>query len=144
MMRIIAVLSVGVVVAAGAAVAQAPESQPVGTMREFMTSVVYPPTNELLLSMNRGAPASDTEWAAVQRSAIQLAESGNVMMMRGRAMDQGMWLKEARALVDVGAAAYKAARAKDAAGLRALETPLNASCVNCHKQYRPNVHPQPQ
>src|SRR5687768_2169816 len=96
MMRIIAVLSIGVVVAAGAAVAQAPESQPVGTMREFMTSVVYPPTNELLLSMNRGAPASDTEWAAVQRSAIQLAESGNVMMMRGRAMDRGMWLKEAR------------------------------------------------
>ena len=89
MMRIIALLSIGVVLAAGAAVAQAPESQPVGTMREFMASVVYPPTNELLLSMNRGAPANAKEWAAVQRSAIQLAESGNLLMMRGRAMDQG-------------------------------------------------------
>ena len=144
MMRIIAVLSIGVVLAAGAAVAQAPESQPVGTMREFMTSVVYPPTNELLLSMNRGAPANAREWAAVQRSAIQLAESGNLLMMRGRAMDQGQWLKEARGLVDVGAAAYKAAGAKDALALRALEAPLNASCVNCHRQYRPNVHPRPQ
>src|SRR5688572_353397 len=144
MMRVIAALSVGVVVAAGAAVAQTPEPvQPVGSMGEFMASVVYPPTNDLLLSMNR-APTNDKEWAAVQRSAIQLAESGNVLMMRGRAMDQGQWLREARALVDVGASAYKAARARDAAGLRALEAPLNASCVNCHKQYRPNVHPRPQ
>ena len=45
--------------------------------------------------------------------------------------------------MDVGAAAYKAAGAKDAVALRALEAPLNASCVNCHKQYRPNVHPRP-
>jgi hypothetical protein len=94
--------------------------------------------------MNRGAPANAKEWAAVQRSAIQLAESGNLLMMRGRAMDQGQWLKEARGLVDLGAAAYKAAGAKDAVALRALEAPLNASCVNCHKQYRPNVHPRPQ
>lgn len=55
--------------------------------------------------------------AAVQRSAIQLAESGNLLRLRGRTM-QGEWNNDARMVVDVGAAACKAARAKDAAALR--------------------------
>jgi hypothetical protein len=108
-----------------------------------MVSVIYPAANDLLLFVHRGAPRDDKEWAAVQRNAILLAESGNLLMMRGRARDQGEWIKDARLLVDVGAAAYKAARAKDATALLALDEPLNASCVTCHKQYRPNVHPRP-
>lgn len=144
-MRIIGLLSIGVMLTAGALAAQAPEpTQPVGTMREFMVSVVYPPTNDLLLVMHRGGPKDDAEWAAVQRSAIQLAESGNLLMLRGRAVDQGQWIKDARLLVDAGAAAYKAARAKDVDALRAVDAPLNASCVTCHTRYRPNVHPRPR
>ncbi|MGH2400966.1 MAG: hypothetical protein ACRDF6_14110, partial [bacterium] len=112
-MRIIGVLSIGLVLAAGAPVAQAPESaQPVGTMSELMVSMIYPATNDLLLVVHRGAPKDDKEWAMVQRSAIVLAESGNLLMMRGRARDQGDWIKYSRMLVDAGAAAYKAARAR--------------------------------
>jgi hypothetical protein len=137
-----AVLSVALVLAAGAAIAQAPEAgQPVGTMGELMVSMVYPAANDLLLYAQR-APQNDKEWMAAQRAAILLGESGNVLMMRGRARDQGEWMKDARMLVDAGAAAYKAARAKDAAGLAALDATINASCVACHKQYRPNVHPK--
>ena len=141
-MRIIGVLSIGAVLVAGAAVAQAPEGgPPVGTMGELMVSMVYPAANDVLLLAQRG-PRDDKEWMAVQRASILLAESGNVLMMRGRARDQGEWMKSARMLVDAGAAAYKAARAKDANALRALDAPLNASCVSCHTQYRPNVHPR--
>jgi len=143
-MRIIGWLSIGVIFAAGVLKAQAPEPlQPVGTMSEFMVSVIYPAANDLLLFVHRGAPKDDKEWAAVQRSAILLAESGNLLMMRGRARDQGEWIRDSRMLVDVGAAAYKAARAKDANALLALDESLNASCITCHKQYRPNVHPRP-
>lgn len=143
-MRIIGLLFIGVIFAAGVLRAQAPEPlQPVGTMSEFMVSVIYPAANDLLLFVHRGAPKDEKEWAAVQRSAILLAESGNLLMMRGRARDQGEWITDARMLVDVGAAAYKAARAKDANALLALDEPLNASCITCHKQYRPNVHPRP-
>lgn len=117
--------------------------QPVGTMTDLMVSMTYPAANDLLLFIHRGTPKDDKEWATVQRSAVLLAESGNVLMLRGRARDQGEWMKSARMLVDVGAAAYKAARAKDGIALRALDAPLNASCTTCHKQYRPNVHPRP-
>lgn len=143
-MRIIGLLSIGLALVAAVKMAQGQESvQPVGSMGELMVSMIYPAANDLLLFMHRGAPKDDKEWTAVQRSAILLAESGNVLMMRGRAVDQGQWMKDARTLVDVGAAAYKAARAKDATALRALDDPLNASCLTCHKHYRPNVHPRP-
>ncbi len=144
-MRTIGLLSIALLLAAGtySVQAQQPAAPPVGTMMELMTSMVYPATNDLLLAVHR-TPKDDKEWMAVQRAAILLAESGNVLMMPGRSRDQGgEWQKNARLMVDTGAAAYKAARAKDAAALSALDGPLNASCVGCHKQYRPNVHPRP-
>ena len=142
-MRIIGLLSIAVLLVAGAATAQAPQAaQPVGTMSELMTSMVYPAANDLLLFAQR-TPGNDKEWMAAQRSAVLLAESGNVLMMPGRSRDQGEWARNARLLVDAGAAAYRAARTKDAAALSALDASINASCLGCHKQYRPNVHPRP-
>src|SRR5947208_8414523 len=110
------------IVATGAVSAQAQDAaQPVGTMADLMTSMVYPAANDLLLSIARGGPTSDKEWMAAQRSAVLLGESGNVLMMRGRARDQADWMKDARLLVDAGAAAYRAARAKDLNALTALD-----------------------
>lgn len=142
-MRIIGVLSVGFLFVAGATMAQAPDAvQPVGTVTDVMVSMTYPAANDILLHVYRGGPGDDRDWTAVQRSAVLLAESGNTLMMRGRARDQGDWMKDARAMVDVGAAAYRAARAKDVNALIALAEPLNASCITCHTRYRPNVHPR--
>ena len=143
-MRISRWLLVGLMLTAtGAVVTQAQDAaQPVGTMADVMTSMVYPAANDLLLSIARGGPRDDKEWMAIQRSAVLLGESGNVLMMRGRARDQGAWITDAKMLVETGAAAYRAARAKDVTALTALEAPINNSCVSCHKQYRPNVHPR--
>ena len=143
-MRKIGWFSLAAALIATSTSAQGPEPfQPVGTMGQIMTSMVYPAANDLLLAVYRGGPKTDNEWAALQRSAVLLGESGNVLMMRGHALDQGAWMKEARTLVDVGAAASKAIGAKDSAGLTALSDQLNATCVSCHKQYRRNVHPGP-
>jgi cytochrome c556 len=71
-----------------------------------------------------------------------LAESGNMLTMRGRARDQEDWMKDAKLLADVGSSAYKAAQAKDGNALAALAGAVDASCTTCHKQYRPNVYPK--
>ena len=113
--------------------------QPVGTMSDVMVSMVYPAANNILLSTYRGGPQDDKEWLTIQRNAVLLAESGNVLVMRGPAGGQGDWAKDAKMLVDAGAAAYKAARAKDANALMAVAQPLNAACTTCHKQYRANI-----
>lgn len=124
--------------------AQAPSEsfQPVATMKQVMVDMIYPASNDLLLFVNRGAPKDEKEWAVIRRGAVTLAESGNLLMLRGRARDQGDWMKDAKMLVDAGTAAYKAAQDKDAAALTALAGSLDASCTTCHKQYRPNVFPK--
>jgi cytochrome c556 len=128
---------------APSAFAQAPaETAPSATMKQLMVDLIHPASNDILLFVNRGSASDEKEWAAVRRSAVTLAESANLLMARGRARDQGDWLKDAKALADVGAAAYKAAEAKDAKALAALAEPLDASCTACHKQYRPNVFPR--
>src|SRR5437763_1355440 len=99
--------------------AQAPADgvQPVATMKQLMLDMIHPASNSLLLLINRGGPADDREWADARRSAMTLAESGNLLVMRNRA---AAWLTDARTLTDAGAAAYKAAEAKDTKALAAL------------------------
>ena len=129
------------------AFAQAPSEPfpPVTSVKQLMLDLIYPSSNDILLAIYRGGPPGrakdEKDWAAVRRSAVTLAESGNLLMMRGRARDQGDWVKDAKLLVDAGNAAYKAALAKDANALAALAGALDSSCTTCHKQYRPNVFP---
>jgi len=126
------------------AFAQAPSEPfpPAASVKQLMLDLIYPSSNDILLAINRGGPKNEAEWAAVRRSAITLAESGNLLMLRGRARDQADWMKDAKLLVDAGNAAYKAAQAKDSNALAAVAGALDASCTTCHKQYRPNVFPR--
>jgi cytochrome c556 len=112
------------------------------TMKQLMLDLIHPASNDILLAVNRGGPKNESEWAAVRRSALTLEESSNLMTMRGRARDQGDWMKDAKMLADVGKAAYQAAQAKDLSALSQLTDALDASCTTCHKQYRPNVFPR--
>jgi hypothetical protein len=120
--------------------AQAPPEalQPVATMKQLMLDVIHPASNSVLLAINRGGPADDMEWAEVRRGAMTLAESGNLLIMRNRA---AAWVANAKLLTDVGAAAYKAADAKDPRALSVLADRIDASCTTCHKQFRPTLFP---
>jgi hypothetical protein len=121
---------------------------PQATMKQLMLELIHPASNDIQLFVNRGGPQSKgtgaSEWATIRRSALTLAEAGNLLTMRGRARDQGDWMKDAKMLVDVGTAAYRAAQAQDLSALSAITESLDASCTNCHKQYRLNVFPREQ
>ena len=126
------------------AFAQAPSEPfpPVASVRQLMLDLIHPSSNDILLAIYRGGPKDEKEWAAVRRSAVTLAESGNMLMLQGRARDQGDWMRDAKLLVDVGNSAYKAAQTKDGAALAGLAGAVDNSCTTCHKQYRPNVFPK--
>jgi hypothetical protein len=138
----------GTLVSGMPAFAQAPAEPfpPAASVKQLMLDLIHPSSNEILLAIYRGGPPGglidEKEWAAVRRSALTLAESGNMLMMPGRARDQGDWMKDAKLLVDTGNAAYKAAQAKDGNALAALAGAVDASCTTCHRQYRPNVFPK--
>src|SRR5271165_2048543 len=109
------------------ALAQAPSFQPVGSMSQLMINIIYP-TSDAIFYVDRAAPKTEAEWIALQNQALMLAESGNLLMMPGRARDQDKWIKESKMLVDAGTAAFKAARAKDLDGIRAVNDALNNAC----------------
>jgi cytochrome c556 len=138
------ILAAALFLSGGAAFAQAPDEAfpAVANVKQLMLDLIHPSSNDILLAIYRGGPKDEKDWAAVRRSAVTLAESGNMLMMRGRARDRGDWMKDAKLLVDAGNAAYKAAQAKDAAALAAVAGSVDLSCTTCHKQYRPNVFPK--
>src|SRR5919197_4079547 len=105
-------IAAGVVALSTALVAQAPSdsAQPVATMKQLMLDLIHPASNSLLLLINRGGPDDEMQWAEARRSALTLAESGNLLIMRNRS---AAWITDARLLIDAGTAAYKAADAKD-------------------------------
>jgi len=126
----------GVFLLSPAVFAQTPSDAPfqqVASMKQLMLDVIYPASNNVLLAINR-EPADDKEWAEVRRGALTLAESGNLLIMRNRT---AAWVADARLLMEAGAAAYKAADAKDIRALALVADRIDASCTTCHKQFRP-------
>ena len=116
--------AIGFILLVGAAMAQAPSFQPVGTVSQLMVNIIYP-TSDAIFYIERTPPKTDVEWNTIRNQALMLAESGNLLMMPSRARDQGDWIKDSKMLVDVGTAAYKAALAKDMDGIVALNQQLN-------------------
>jgi cytochrome c553 len=116
-----------------------PPAQPqrIGTMSELMVHMIYP-TSDAVFYISSRTPKTDAEWAELEAKTLTLAESANLLMMPGRARDQGRWMHDARLMLDAGWAAFKAAKAKDAAALEALSDQLYVACVTCHKNYRPD------
>src|SRR5579864_3767984 len=117
--------------------AEAPTVKPVGSILQIMQGIVVPASNAIFRIPNE-APKNDKEWAAVQSNALVLAESGNLLMLPGRAKDDGEWMKDSRNLVDAGAAAFKAANAKDADALTEIGEQILTTCSTCHQKYEPH------
>jgi hypothetical protein len=118
------------------------QSQPVGTMSDLMVKIIYPASDAIFYIATR-TPASDAEWTELQGKALAVAESANLLMMPGRARDQDRWMADAKLMLDAGRSAYRAARAKDVAGLEAVNDALYESCTSCHQHYRPGYGRRP-
>ena len=82
------------------------------------------------------APQNDEEWAALGNSVASLVESGNLLMMQGRAVDNGDWIKMSQAMIDAGVIALKAVEAKSTSDVLTSGEAVNASCDSCHERYQ--------
>ena len=81
-------------------------------------------------------PRTDEEWARVGANAAALIESANMLLVGNRAVDQGDWVKMAKAMADAGHTALKAADAKKPEGILEAGEAINQSCDNCHQKYQ--------
>lgn len=127
-----------------AACAPRPPLRPVATVRQLMEGTVQPASEVLFQSVatiitkegvEEIAPRTTEDWMHVWESAITLTETGNLLMMDGRARDSGEWMKQAQALIEAGKLAVKAAEAKNPQALFDAGGTIYEACEQCHERY---------
>ncbi len=127
-----------------AAPISAPVTTPVASVKQIMKGIVDPAaaavykavgSNETAKGVEEWAPKTDAEWEAVGNSAAALIESGNLLLMGSRLVDQQDWVKMSRMMIEGGRQALAAAQTKNAAGVMASDEPINNSCDACHEKY---------
>ena len=140
----LAVLVVLVAVTSTTLASQAPQEAPlrppirnIATMSDLMAKFLYPAMDALFYIETRG-PSNTAEWNTLEGQTLMIAEAANLLMLPGRARDQAQWMDDSKLLLDAGAAALKAVKARDVAAIVALNEQLVASCSTCHRHYRPN------
>ncbi len=126
----------------------APVAPPYNTtlsLKQVMESVIDPAADEVWESVaiiitdkgeNHKAPKTDEEWAKVRSGAATLVESGNLLMLQGRARDDKNWNAAARRLSDAAMIALRATEKKDVAALFDSGATIFNACSACHTKYR--------
>ena len=80
-------------------------------------------------------PRNEAEWAEVRNAAVMIMESGNLLMMGERAIDEDTWMVMAGDLVDAVKLAYDAAEAQDPDAIFAIGADVYDACNKCHEKY---------
>jgi len=150
------ILPLLVTLAAGACAREAAEEasayRPVGDVADLMAGVVEPAAEVYWDAVgvivdsageHQLAPQTEEDWLAVRAAAYTVAESGNLLMMPERALDQGPWITMSQSLVEIGQRALEAADSRNLDAVFDMGAEMYYVCTNCHGAYaletlRPN------
>lgn len=119
-----------------ASVATGDAFKPVASVKQVMQGITVPASNAVFAVAGE-APKDDAGWQAVEASALAVAESGNLLLMKPRAVDDQDWKQYSLALIDAGTRAAEAARAKDAEKTSLAGDDMYNACEQCHAKYMP-------
>jgi len=125
-----------------------PPFQVTASMKDLMLNVLDPAADGLWDSVGtiitlegtfEKFPTTDDEWAGVRASALQLAESGNLLMLPARSNGSPEWIKDAQALIATSGRALKAIEAKDKDALFTIGGDIYDVCTSCHSKFSPTL-----
>jgi hypothetical protein len=123
----------------------APVTTPVASIKQIMAAITGPAATAVYDSVGtvvnaegikETAPQNDEEWAALAGTAAALAESGNLMLTPGRAVDDGDWVTMTQAFIAASIEAVKAAEARSTDGILTAGSNINETCDTCHERYQ--------
>jgi hypothetical protein len=118
---------------------------PIATVKQIMEGIVGPAADrvfasvkytETLAGREEKVPRTDDEWRAVGNDAAALVESGNLLLVKGRRVDDDGWIRMSRAMIDAGQIVLRAAQAKSPDKVLEAGEALNVSCDTCHLRYQ--------
>jgi hypothetical protein len=130
---------------AGATATDRPATMPVATVKQIMNGIVMPNAQVVYdavgtvsdaSGITETAPRNDKEWNSVADSAAALVESGNLLLMGERAVDNGDWVKMTHRFMERAKAALTAAQARKADDVFMAGGDLNLTCDSCHERYK--------
>ena len=162
-------LTVPILAASGCRRAQPPAYRPTATIRDIMISIVDPQADVLWNAVatiidasgtEERQPKTEEEWATVRRSAVQMVEVSNLLLVPRRqaarrgensenpgielepaaiekliAEDPATWGKLVGGLHDAAVPALKAVEAKNVEALFEAGDKLEKACESCHHNY---------
>ena len=124
----------GALIFVGAALTQQATIKPVGNVKQLMRAMTVPASNALF-DVARVPPKDDREWEAIEDSAVILGESGNLLLIAGRSKNTAVWEDTSRGMVEAGAAALKAAQARNLDAVIDAGNQMVDTCEVCHESY---------
>ncbi len=84
-------------------------------------------------------PTTDEGWEFVISQAALVAETGNMLALPGRAMDDEAWMVYSEGMVEAGKMAMDAARRRHQEDFFQAGAQLYSVCRACHQSYNPDI-----
>lgn len=84
-------------------------------------------------------PTTDEGWAYVKAQAAVVAESGNLLALPGRALDNDAWMVYSQGMIDAGFMAIDAAERQHEEDFFQAGAQLYSVCRACHQSYNPDI-----
>lgn len=84
-------------------------------------------------------PTTDDGWNYVRAQAAIVVESGNILALPGRAMDNDAWMIYSKGLSDAGLLAMKAAEEQNEDDFFQAGAQIYSVCTACHQAYNPDI-----
>jgi hypothetical protein len=140
----ISTLAVGLALALAACSKPPPPYNTASTVKDIMVGITDPQAQVFWHSSGSNDTANGTEtltpttkegWAAAENAMTAVAESGNLLMLRPRADDNGDWNKFSKAMTDQALLARAAVRAKNGDKMFETGAALYDTCTACHAKY---------
>jgi cytochrome c556 len=119
--------------------------RPVANITQIMNGMVAPAATVIYDSVattvsaagvEEKMPRTDAEWTHVAINAAMLAEAGNLLVMEGRAVDNGDWVKISQQLTAAANMALEAADDRSPDGIIEAGGAINETCDGCHAKYQ--------
>jgi hypothetical protein len=126
----------------------APPYRPVADVKAIMANIMEPAADAYWDTVgtvidtegeHQIVPQTQEDWDTARNDAYVVTEAGNLLMMPTRAKDNAEWMQLARALIESGEKAIRAAEAKDTAAVFNAGGELYDACTNCHAKYSPEI-----
>ncbi|MGI9249715.1 MAG: hypothetical protein ACR2PR_00720 [Pseudohongiellaceae bacterium] len=119
-------------------------------MQQLMALVLEPTSDTLwdsagwILDINEGYrelyPTDDEGWEYVRNRAAIIVETGNMLALPSRAVDNDAWLIYSKGLSQAGLRAMEAAANQDNEEFFQAGAQLYSVCTACHQAYNPEIN----